>query len=48
MLSCESNLLLLCFIEVPVFNAYSVDPDQTPCSDLGLHCLPFTLLGSPD
>ena len=34
--------LLLCFIEIPVFNAKSVDPDQTPrsvASDLGLHCL---------
>ena len=41
-------LLLLCFIEVPVFNANSVDPDQMPCSvasDLGLHCLPDTVLG---
>ena len=30
--------------------ANSEDPDQTPCSvafDLGLHCLPITLLGSP-
>ena len=29
----------------------SGDPDQTPCSaesDLGLHCFPITLLGSPD
>ena len=27
------------------------DPDQTPCSvasDLDLHCLPITLLGSPN
>ena len=40
--------LLLCFIEIPVFNANSVDPDQrtySVASDLGLHCLPFTLLG---
>ena len=31
--------------------ANSEDPDQTMCSvasDLGLHCLPITLLGSPD
>ena len=36
--------------------ANSGDPDQTPhfaasenaASDLGLHCLPITLLGSPD
>ena len=30
-----------------VFNANSVDPDQTPrsaASDLGLHCLPMSLL----
>ena len=29
----------------------SGDPDQTPhsaASDLGLHCLPITILGSPD
>ena len=32
--------LLLCFIEIPIFNANSVDPDQTPrsaASDLCLH-----------
>ena len=31
--------------------AKSGDPDQTPRSvpsDLGLHCFPITLLGSPD
>ena len=41
-------LLLLCFIEIPVFNANSVDCDQSPhsvVSDLGLQCLPITLLG---
>ena len=30
---------------------YSGDPDQMPhnaASDLGLHCLPITPLGSPD
>ena len=35
------------FIEVPVVNTNSVDPDQMPhsvASDLGLHCLPVTLL----
>ena len=40
-------LLLLCFIEISVFNADSVDPDQMPrslVSDMGLHCLPNTLL----
>ena len=37
----------LCFLEILVFNANSVDPDQTPHSaaaDLALHCLPDTLL----
>ena len=37
-----------CFIEIPVANANSVDPDQMLHSDasyLGLHCLPVTLLG---
>ena len=40
-------LSLPCFIEIPVFNANSVDPDQTSCSvasDLGLHCLLMPLL----
>ena len=35
------------FIEIPEFNANSVDPDQIMCSmasDLGLHCLPLSLL----
>ena len=39
-------LLLLCFIESPVFNANSVDSDQmlhSAASDLGLHCLPMSL-----
>ena len=43
-------LLLLCFIEIPVVNANSVDPDQmanSVASDLGLYCLPITLLGAP-
>ena len=38
-------LLLPCFIEVPVFNASSLNPDQTPrsaASDLSLHCLPLS------
>ena len=41
-------LLIPCFIEIPVFNANSVDRDQTPrsaASDLGLHCLSMSLLG---
>ena len=40
-------LLLLYFIEIPVFNTNNVDLDQTPrsvVSDLGLHSLPRTLL----
>ena len=40
-------LLLSCFMEIPVFNANGVVPDQTPhfaASDLGLHCLPMSLL----
>ena len=44
---CLVFLLLLCFIESPVFNANSIDPDQTLCSvasDQGLNCLPMSLL----
>ena len=40
-------LLLPWFTEIPVLNANSVDPDQTPgsaASDLGLHCLPMSHL----
>ena len=40
-------LIIPCFIEIPVFDANSVDPDQTPrsaASDPGLHCLPTSLL----
>ena len=36
-----------CFIEIPAFNANSVDPDQTPrsaASDPGQYCLPVSLL----
>ena len=39
--------LLPCFIEIPIFNANSVDPGKTPhfvASDLRLHCLPMSLL----
>ena len=39
-------LLSPSFIEIPLFYANSVDPDQTPrsaASDLGLHCLPMSL-----
>ena len=42
-----SVLLLPWFTEIPVLNANSVDPDQTPrsaASDLGLHCLPMSRL----
>ena len=40
-------IILLWFTEIPVLNANSVDPDQTPLSavsDLGLYCLPISLL----
>ena len=40
-------VLFPCFIEIPVFNANSEGPDQTPrsaASDLDLHCLPMSLL----
>ena len=40
-------LSLKSFIEIPVFNANCVDPDQMPhsaASDLDLHCLPMSLL----
>ena len=40
-------MLLLCCIVVPFLNANSVDSDQMPhsaASDLGLHCLPISLL----
>ena len=40
-------LVLSFIIVIPVLNANSVDPDQTPrsvASDLGLHCLPMSLL----
>ena len=40
-------LSIPCFIESPVLTANSIDSDQTPrtaASDLGLHCLPMSLL----
>ena len=40
--SANHNTLLPCFIEILIFNANSVDPDQMPhsvASDLGLNCL---------
>ena len=40
-------LSLICFIEIPVANANSVEPDQMPhsvASDLDLHCLPISPL----
>ena len=40
-------LLLPYFIQIPVLNANSIDPDQTPrsaASDLDLHCFQITLL----
>ena len=41
--------IIPCFIESPVFNAKSVDPDQMPhsvASDLGLHCLLVSFYGT--
>ena len=35
-------LLLPWFIEIPAFNGNRVDPDHMP--DMGLHCLPVSLL----
>ena len=40
-------LLLPYFIEIPVFDVNSLDPDQTPhsaASDLGIDCLPMSHL----
>ena len=40
-------LVLSCIIEISVLCAKTVDTDQTPhlaASDLGLHCLPVSLL----
>ena len=37
----------MCFRNIPVFNANTLEPDQVPCSaasDLGLDCLPMSLL----
>ena len=37
-----SALIITMFYEMPVINANSVEPDQTPrsaASDLGLHCV---------
>ena len=45
---CLVSFYYYCFIEFPVFNANSVDPDQMPhsvASDLDLYCLPITLFG---
>ena len=44
---CLVSFYYHCFIEIPIFNANGVDPDQTPrsaASDLGLHCLQLSLL----
>ena len=43
----RSVLLKVCIIKIPVINANSVEPNQTPrsvASDLDLHCLPMSLL----
>ena len=42
-----SFFLLSCFVEISELYANSVGPDLTPhsvASDLGLHCLPMSLL----
>ena len=36
--------VMIMFIEIPAFNANSVDPDQTP---LSLHCLQCSFYGTP-
>ena len=44
------SLLLSLILEIPVLNASSVNPDQTPlyaASDLGLHCFPVSFYGTP-
>ena len=46
--NCYFYYITICLIEIPVFNANSVDPDYTPRSvafDLGLHRLSFTHFG---
>ena len=40
----ELLLLLKCFIEIPVFNANSVDPNQKPHSAAGASDLDFRCL----
>ena len=48
---CLVSFYYYCFIEIPVVNANNVDPEQMLCSvasDLGLHYLPITVLGSID
>ena len=45
----EGYVLLLCFIEIPVFHANSVTSDQTPrsaASDLGLHFCQYPFYGT--
>ena len=45
----SNSWLLLCFIEIPLVNSNSEDPDQMPhsvTSDLDLLCLLIALLGS--
>ena len=45
---CPVSIYYYCLTEIPVCNSKGVDPDQMPqsaASDLGLHCLPDTLLG---
>ena len=40
------SIITMFFIEIPIINANSVDPDQTPrspTSQLSIHCLPMSL-----
>ena len=44
---CLLDFINMHFIQIPLVNANSVDPNQMPCSVasiLVLHCLPVTLL----
>ena len=36
--------ITICFIEIPVVNANSADPDHSAVSNLGLHSLPITIM----
>ena len=47
---CLVSFISTMIVEIPVLNANSVDPDQTPhfaASDLGLHCLSMSFYDTP-